>query len=162
MLQPAHGLRVGLGGLGGDFPVPGQGVGEVVGVDEMSASTRASWTLTSCWGCAGSTSTTILKSTASSGRARRSACGWPRSGPPGRPQKVRRQPQPGVHHIQPVGVEPAHGLRVGLGLRPCPGESVDWEHTRNLYIEGDNLEVLKLLQTAYYRKIKEIASFSCS
>ena len=41
-------------------------------------------------------------------------------------------------------------------LRPCPGESVDWEHTRNLYIEGDNLEVLKLLQTAYYRKVKII------
>ena len=32
-------------------------------------------------------------------------------------------------------------------LRPCPEESVDWEHTKNLYIEGDNLEVLKLLQT---------------
>ena len=41
-------------------------------------------------------------------------------------------------------------------LRPCPGESVDWEHTWNLYIEGDNLEVLKLLQTAYYRKVKMI------
>ena len=41
-------------------------------------------------------------------------------------------------------------------LRPCLGESVDWEHTRNLYIEGDNLEVLKLLQTAYYRKVKMI------
>ena len=31
-------------------------------------------------------------------------------------------------------------------LRPCPEESVDWEATRNLMIEGDNLEVLKLLQ----------------
>ena len=41
-------------------------------------------------------------------------------------------------------------------LRPCPEESVDWEHTKNLYIEGDNLEVLKLLQTAYYRKVKMI------
>ena len=41
-------------------------------------------------------------------------------------------------------------------LRPCPGESVGWEYTRNLYIEGDNLEVLKLLQTAYYRKVKMI------
>lgn len=30
-------------------------------------------------------------------------------------------------------------------LRPCPEESVDWETTKNLYIEGDNLEVLKLL-----------------
>ena len=33
---------------------------------------------------------------------------------------------------------------------------MDWEHTRNLYIEGDNLEVLNLLQTAYYRKVKMI------
>ena len=41
-------------------------------------------------------------------------------------------------------------------MRPCPEESVDWEHTRNLYIEGDNLEVLNLLQTAYYRKVKMI------
>lgn len=32
-------------------------------------------------------------------------------------------------------------------LRPCPEESVDWDNTQNLYIEGDNLEVLKLLQT---------------
>ena len=41
-------------------------------------------------------------------------------------------------------------------LRPCPGDSVGWENTKNLYIEGDNLEVLKLLQTAYYRKVKMI------
>lgn len=41
-------------------------------------------------------------------------------------------------------------------LRPCPEESVDWDSTQNLYIEGDNLEVLKLLQTAYYRKVKMI------
>ena len=41
-------------------------------------------------------------------------------------------------------------------LRPCPEESVDWENTRNLYIEGDNLEVLKLLQTAYFRRVKMI------
>ena len=41
-------------------------------------------------------------------------------------------------------------------LRPCPEESVDWDATQNLYIEGDNLEVLKLLQTAYYRKVKMI------
>lgn len=33
---------------------------------------------------------------------------------------------------------------------------MDWEHTQNLYIEGDNLEVLKLLQSAYYRKVKMI------
>lgn len=41
-------------------------------------------------------------------------------------------------------------------LRPCPEDSVDWDTTQNLYIEGDNLEVLKLLQTAYYRKVKMI------
>lgn len=41
-------------------------------------------------------------------------------------------------------------------LRPCPEESVNWDTTQNLYIEGDNLEVLKLLQTAYYRKMKMI------
>lgn len=41
-------------------------------------------------------------------------------------------------------------------LRPCREESVNFEDTQNLYIEGDNLEVLKLLQTAYYNKIKMI------
>ncbi len=41
-------------------------------------------------------------------------------------------------------------------LRPCPEESVNFDDTLNLYIEGDNLEVLKLLQTAYYRKVKMI------
>ena len=41
-------------------------------------------------------------------------------------------------------------------LRPCPEESVDWENTQNLYIEGDNLEVLKLLQKSYMGKIKMI------
>ncbi len=41
-------------------------------------------------------------------------------------------------------------------LRPCPEESVNWDTTRNLYIEGDNLEVLKLLQSAYFRKVKMI------
>ena len=41
-------------------------------------------------------------------------------------------------------------------LRPCPGESVDWNTTENLYIEGDNLEVLKLLQESYLGKIKMI------
>ena len=41
-------------------------------------------------------------------------------------------------------------------LRPCPEESVNWDSTQNLYIEGDNLEVLKLLQTAYYRRVKMI------
>ena len=41
-------------------------------------------------------------------------------------------------------------------LRPCKAESVNFDETKNLYIEGDNLEVLKLLQTAYYNKIKMI------
>ena len=48
------------------------------------------------------------------------------------------------------------GKRSTGTLRPCPEESVDFENTNNLYIEGDNLEVLKLLQTAYYRKVKMI------
>ena len=41
-------------------------------------------------------------------------------------------------------------------LRPCPEESIDWDTTRNLMIEGDNLEVLKLLQKSYAGKVKLI------
>ena len=41
-------------------------------------------------------------------------------------------------------------------LRPCPEESVNWDTTENLYIEGDNLEVLKLLQESYLGKVKMI------
>lgn len=41
-------------------------------------------------------------------------------------------------------------------LRPCPEESKDWDSTENLYIEGDNLEVLKLLQESYLGKVKMI------
>ncbi len=41
-------------------------------------------------------------------------------------------------------------------LRPCKKESKDWDATQNLYIEGDNLEVLKLLQKSYHNKIKMI------
>lgn len=41
-------------------------------------------------------------------------------------------------------------------LLPCPNESVDWDTTQNLFIEGDNLEVLKLLQKSYANKIKMI------
>ena len=41
-------------------------------------------------------------------------------------------------------------------LRPCRGESVDFDNTENLYIEGDNLEVLKLLQETYLGKVKMI------
>ncbi|MBR4907975.1 MAG: site-specific DNA-methyltransferase [Acidaminococcaceae bacterium] len=41
-------------------------------------------------------------------------------------------------------------------LRPCLEESVNWDKTENLYIEGDNLEVLKLLQESYLGKVKMI------
>lgn len=48
-------------------------------------------------------------------------------------------------------------LTPSLGtLRPCPEESVDWDTTQNLMIEGDNLEVLKLLQKSYAGKVKMI------
>lgn len=41
-------------------------------------------------------------------------------------------------------------------LRPCIEESKNWDNTENLYIEGDNLEVLKLLQNSYFNKVKMI------
>ncbi|HCG7540878.1 TPA: site-specific DNA-methyltransferase [Vibrio parahaemolyticus] len=41
-------------------------------------------------------------------------------------------------------------------LRPCKEESVNWDTTENLFIEGDNLEVLKLLQKSYHKKVKMI------
>ncbi|WP_298081314.1 site-specific DNA-methyltransferase, partial [uncultured Cardiobacterium sp.] len=41
-------------------------------------------------------------------------------------------------------------------LRPCPEESVDWNSTQNLMIEGDNLEVLKLLEKSYTGEVKLI------
>lgn len=41
-------------------------------------------------------------------------------------------------------------------LRPCIEESLNWDNTENLYIEGDNLEVLKLLQESYLGKVKMI------
>ena len=48
-------------------------------------------------------------------------------------------------------------LTPSLGtLLPCPEESVDWDNTQNLFIEGDNLEVLKLLQKGYANKVKMI------
>ena len=48
-------------------------------------------------------------------------------------------------------------LRSSTGtLRPCPEESVDWDSTRNMMIEGDNLEVLKVLQRSYTNKVKLI------
>ncbi|MCL2071087.1 MAG: site-specific DNA-methyltransferase [Oscillospiraceae bacterium] len=48
------------------------------------------------------------------------------------------------------------GKRSTGTLRPCVDESVEWDSTQNVYIEGDNLEVLKILQTAYFRKVKMI------
>jgi adenine-specific DNA-methyltransferase len=41
-------------------------------------------------------------------------------------------------------------------LRPCPQDSVDWDSTHNLMVEGDNLEVLKLMQKSYASKVKMI------
>ncbi|WP_259399163.1 site-specific DNA-methyltransferase [Pseudoalteromonas sp. SG43-7] len=41
-------------------------------------------------------------------------------------------------------------------LRPCKEDSVNWDSTENLFIEGDNLEVLKLLQKSYHKKVKVI------
>jgi adenine-specific DNA-methyltransferase len=41
-------------------------------------------------------------------------------------------------------------------LRPAPEESKAWDTTENLYIEGDNLEVLKLLQKSYHKQVKMI------
>lgn len=49
----------------------------------------------------------------------------------------------------------AHKPSTGT-LRPCKEESVDWDTTQNLYIEGDNLEVLKLLQKSYVNEVKMI------
>jgi adenine-specific DNA-methyltransferase len=41
-------------------------------------------------------------------------------------------------------------------LKPCPEESLDWDNTNNLFIEGDNLEVLKLLYKSYFGRVKMI------
>ena len=45
---------------------------------------------------------------------------------------------------------------IRMTLRPCPEESVNWDTTENLFIEGDNLKVLKLLQESYLGKVKMI------
>jgi len=57
----------------------------------------------------------------------------------------------GKRHARQLALTPSAGT-----LRPCPEESVDWETTQNLMIEGDNLEVLKLLQKSYAGKVKLI------
>lgn len=57
----------------------------------------------------------------------------------------------GKKKARQIALTPSSGT-----LRPCPEESVDWEGTENLFIEGDNLEVLKLLQRSYANKVKMI------
>lgn len=48
------------------------------------------------------------------------------------------------------------GCPIRKTLRPCVEESKNWDTTENLYIEGDNLDVLKLLQESYLGKVKMI------
>ena len=48
------------------------------------------------------------------------------------------------------------GRSIRKTFRPCKEESKNWDTTENLYIEGDNLEALKLLQKSYLAKIKMI------
>lgn len=57
----------------------------------------------------------------------------------------------GKRRARQLALTPSSGT-----LRPCPEESVDWDTTRNLVIEGDNLEVLKLLQKSYAGRVKLI------
>ena len=57
----------------------------------------------------------------------------------------------GKEKAKKIALTPSTGT-----LRPCKDESKDWDTTENLYIEGDNLEVLKLLQKSYFEKIKMI------
>ncbi|MFD2247295.1 site-specific DNA-methyltransferase [Pontibacter ruber] len=58
-------------------------------------------------------------------------------------------------HGKAQAIREAHKTSTGT-LRPCPDESVNWENTKNLYLEGDNLEVLKLLQKSYHSRVKMI------
>jgi len=57
----------------------------------------------------------------------------------------------GKKKARQIALMPSNGT-----LRPCKEESVDWDTTQNLFIEGDNLEVLKLLQKSYAGKMKMI------
>jgi adenine-specific DNA-methyltransferase len=57
----------------------------------------------------------------------------------------------GKRRARQIALTPSNGT-----LRPCPEDSVDWDTTQNLMIEGDNLEVLKLLQKSYAGKVKLI------
>ena len=58
---------------------------------------------------------------------------------------------PGKRQARQIALAPSLGT-----LRPASEESVDWETTKNLFIEGDNLEVLKLLQRSYSGEVKMI------
>ncbi len=57
----------------------------------------------------------------------------------------------GKRAARQIALEPSVGT-----LRPAPNESVDWATSRNLFVEGDNLEVLKLLQKSHYGRVKMI------
>lgn len=57
----------------------------------------------------------------------------------------------GKRQARQLSLTPSRGT-----LRPCKDESVDWDNTKNIMIEGDNLEVLKLLQKSYAGKVKLI------
>src|SRR5262249_54528265 len=57
----------------------------------------------------------------------------------------------GKRKARQIALTPSTGT-----LLPCPEESVDWDTTKNLMIEGDNLEVLKLLKKSYAGKVKLI------
>ncbi|RVC88919.1 site-specific DNA-methyltransferase, partial [Mesorhizobium sp. M2A.F.Ca.ET.017.03.2.1] len=57
----------------------------------------------------------------------------------------------GKRRARQIALTPSTGT-----LLPCPDESVDWDATQNIMIEGDNLEVLKLLQKSYAGKVKLI------
>lgn len=57
----------------------------------------------------------------------------------------------GKRQARQIALSPSTGT-----LRPCPEESVNWDTTENIMIEGDNLEVLKLLQKSYAGKVKLI------
>ena len=72
--------------------------------------------------------------------------GWGTSG-----EEKYEMTWPGKNECLRVIQEPSIGT-----LKPCREESIDFHSTQNLFIEGDNLEVLKLLQKAYYGKIKMI------
>jgi adenine-specific DNA-methyltransferase len=67
------------------------------------------------------------------------------------PQERYRLDWPGKREALALANEP-----IRKTLRPCKDESVDFENTRNLYIEGDNLDALKLLQETYLGKVKMI------